>query len=160
MGGLGDILPAAGTTAGSLPAGIIWWTLAVTEIHPWRLLAATAGLVVAAIAAGVWASEIEASRRGKEDPQAIVIDEVAGQWLTYLVALPFVAVGDGFGLLVFAGAGFLLFRVFDVAKPWPVRRFEQIPGGAGIVADDLAAALFAGTILAVGWHFFGAGFTG
>ena len=114
----------------------------------------TATLRFAAVVVGLWASEAEAARRQAEDPGPIVIDEVAGQWLTYLVALPFVEVAGGFDLVVFTGAGFLLFRIFDVAKPWPVRRFEAIPGGAGIMADDLAAAIYSGAILALGWTFY------
>jgi len=153
-GGLGDHLPAPGTTAGSLPAAIVWWALAATLGPSWILLTVTAALSLAAVVAGLWASDTEAARRRTEDPGPIVIDEVAGQWLTYLVALPFVGVAGGFNLVVFTGAGFLLFRIFDIAKPWPVHRFEAIPGGAGIMADDLAAAIYSGAILAVGWTFF------
>jgi phosphatidylglycerophosphatase A len=54
---------------------------------------------------------------------------------------------------LFAAAGFVLFRVFDVAKPWPVRPLERLPGGIGIVADDLAAGAIAGILLALGWRF-------
>jgi phosphatidylglycerophosphatase A len=155
MGGLGDLLPAAGTTAGSLPAAVVWWAFAATVAEPLPLLAITLSLTIAGTVAAVWACDVEAARRGVEDPQPIVIDEVAGQWLCYLAALPFVALGAGFQLVVFAGAGFLLFRIFDVAKPWPVGRLEKLPGGAGIVADDLAAGLLAGILLAIGWRLFG-----
>lgn len=153
-GGLGDHLPAPGTTAGSLPAAIVWWVLAATLRPSWLVLAVTAALCIAAVVAGLWASDAEATRRQAEDPGPIVIDEVAGQWLTYLVALPFVGVAGGFNLVVFTGAGFLLFRIFDIAKPWPVRRFEALPGGAGIMTDDLAAAIYSGAILALGWSIF------
>ncbi len=153
-GGLGDHLPAPGTTAGSLPAAIVWWALAAAVNPSWRLLALTACLTVAAVVVGPWACGVEARRRQAGDPGPIVIDEVAGQWLTLLVALPFVEIDGAFELAVFTGAAFLLFRIFDIAKPWPVHRFERIPGGTGIVADDLAAALYAGAILALGWTFF------
>lgn len=123
-------------------------------LHLSWLLLVTATVTVAVVVVGVWAADLESRRRQAEDPGPIVIDEVAGQWLTYLTALPFVGVSGGYGLAVFAGAGFLLFRIFDIAKPWPVRRLERIPGGAGIVADDLAAALFSGAVLALGWTFF------
>ena len=155
LGGLGDRLPAAGTTAGSLPAAVVWWALAATIGGPIPLLAITAALTVAAVVAGVWASHEEAARRGASDPQPIVIDEVAGQWVTFLVAWPFVVVAGGFQLVVFTGAAFLLFRIFDVAKPWPVGRLEKIPGGTGIVADDLAAGALAGILLAIGWRILG-----
>jgi phosphatidylglycerophosphatase A len=155
VGGLGDLLPAAGTTAGSLPAALVWWVLAASVERPLLVLAITACLTVAATVAGVWASDLESARRGAGDPQPIVIDEVAGQWLAFLVSWPFVVVTGGFQLVVFTGAGFLLFRIFDVAKPWPVGRLEKIPGGKGIVADDLAAGLLAGILLAIGWRLFG-----
>jgi phosphatidylglycerophosphatase A len=82
----------------------------------------------------------------------VVIDEVAGQWLTYLVALPFLPWITGGRLAVFAAAGFLLFRAFDILKPWPIRHFETFPGGVGVVADDLAAGYFAAVVLAIGWR--------
>jgi len=155
IGGLGDLLPAPGTTAGSLPAAVIWWALAATVGGSRQLLGITAALTVAAVAAGLWASDVEARRRDAEDPRPIVIDEVAGQWLCYLVALPFAPITGRWMLILFTAAGFLLFRLFDVWKPWPVRRFEEIPGGMGIVADDLAAAIYAGVILAIGWNLSG-----
>jgi len=80
-----------------------------------------------------------------------VVDEIAGQWLTYLVALPFVPLQNSTHLAVFALAGFLLFRFFDIVKPWPIRAFERLPGGIGIIADDLAAGYFAAAVLAIGW---------
>jgi phosphatidylglycerophosphatase A len=81
-----------------------------------------------------------------------VVDEVAGQWLTYLVALPFVPLQSSIHLAVFAFAGFLLFRFFDIVKPWPIRTLEQLPGGIGIIADDLLAGYFAAAVLAIGWR--------
>ena len=73
------------------------------------------------------------------DPGWIVIDEVAGQWLTLCVVPP-----D----LMLYGVGFLLFRAFDIVKPWPIRLLEtRIPGALGIMVDDVAAALFSGSLL-------------
>ena len=86
--GLGDRLPAPGTTAGSMPASLIWFFVAWGLTNsPWLHVATTA-MITAAVITGFWASDIEISRRGKTDPGAIVIDEVAGQWLTYGTALP------------------------------------------------------------------------
>ncbi len=153
--GLGEILPAPGTTAGSLPAAIVWWTLAAILGVSGHLLAITGLLVMAAIIVGIWASGVEALRRGAEDPGPVVIDEVAGQWLCYLTALPFTALtGGGLSLLLFTAGGFFGFRLFDVWKPWPISRLERLPGGVGIVADDLAAGALAGVVLAIGWRFF------
>lgn len=92
-------------------------------------------LLVAAI--GVWASNRVARFSGNEDPQFVVIDEVSGQLFTYLFA---VAAGNWKYLLL----GFILFRVFDIWKPFPARQAESLPGGWGIMADDWAAAVYAG----------------
>lgn len=154
LGGLGDLLPAPGTTAGSAPAAAVWWALAVTLGVSWGLLGATVALTVAAAVAGTWAADVEARRRGRLDPGPVVIDEVAGQWLCYAVALPFVPTRGMLELTLLTGLGFLLFRVLDVVKPWPVRRLERLPGGIGIMADDLAAGAIAGVLLAIAWHVF------
>jgi phosphatidylglycerophosphatase A len=119
-----------------------------------RIVLTAVGLVLFAIV-GIWSSEIEAERRGENDPRPIVVDEAAGQWLTYLVALPFVPMTASVQLAIFAAAGFLLFRFFDVVKVWPIRACEKLPGGIGIVADDLAAGYFAAACLIIGWKVFG-----
>ena len=80
------------------------------------------------------------------------VDEIDGQSLTYLVAMPFVPLQSPIHLAVFALAGVLLYRFFDILKPWPIRAFERLPGGIGIVADDLAAGYFAAAVLAIGWR--------
>lgn len=147
--GLGDRLPAPGTTAGSLPASLIWLAVAWALINsPWLPVVTTA-MITAAVIAGLWASDIEISRRGTSDPGAIVIDEVAGQWLTYGTALPLWAAATSREMIVFAGAGFLLFRFFDILKPWPVRRLERLHGALGVMADDLLAGVMAGIVLAL-----------
>jgi phosphatidylglycerophosphatase A len=145
--GLGDLLPAPGTTAGSLPAALLWWGL--TACLPWPAvrLTATTFLVTAATVAGIWAGGVEAERRRTADPGAVVVDEVAGQWLTYLLALPYLSLTGWQSLASAVAAGFILFRLFDIVKPWPVNRLERLPGGLGIMADDLAAGLFAGASL-------------
>jgi len=141
VGGLGDLLPAPGTTVGSLAGVLLYWGASRLWPHPtWAL--AIGGLVVL-VPVAVWACGTEAARRGQADPGPIVLDEVAGQWL----ALAVVALGrsQAPGPREMAVA-FVLFRVLDVVKPWPIRRLERLPGGWGIVADDLAAALAAGLL--------------
>jgi phosphatidylglycerophosphatase A len=120
--------------------------------------AAAVSLMLALI--GVRASSRVAEFSGKKDPQFVVIDEVSGQHLTYLLAslLPVRAVcfetvsrADLFGLTEphsvlnwkFLLAGFILFRVFDIWKPFPARQAESLPGGWGIMADDWVAAVYA-----------------
>jgi phosphatidylglycerophosphatase A len=154
FGGLGDRLPAPGTTVGSLLPALLWLGLCVVLPSSLARISITAaGLVVFAVV-GIWSAEIEAERRDTSDPRPIVIDESAGQWLTYLVALPFVPLLTFSDLAIFAGAGFVLFRLFDIIKVWPIKTFERLPGGIGIVADDLAAGYFAAACLIIGWRIF------
>ena len=87
-------------------------------------------------ATGVWASSRVAKHFGEKDPQYVVIDEVSGQHLTYVLAL---ALGNWKYLLL----GFILFRVFDIWKPFPARQAESLPGGWGIMADDWIAGIYA-----------------
>ncbi len=144
--GLGDHLPIPGTLAGSLPAATAWWIACVMlPSAAWRV-AATAAAALVATLVGTWAAGVEARRRGRGDPGPVVVDEVAGQWITLLPAALLVAPG-GAVFTAATVAGFLLFRVFDVIKPWPVRELERLPGGVGIMADDLAAGVLAGLVL-------------
>lgn len=142
-------MSAPGTLAGSVPAAVVWLIVAaIVPSSPARTLV-TAALVLGGCAVGVWSAGVEAHRRRARDPGAIVIDEVAGQWLTYLLPLLWIQPGGALELAAFAAAGFFLFRVLDVMKPWPIRHLERLPGGIGIVADDLAAGAEAGAVLAI-----------
>jgi phosphatidylglycerophosphatase A len=97
---------------------------------------------LAVFALGCWTSEIAVRETHTEDPGWIVIDEVVGQWLT-LLAAPFTFAG-------FAAA-FVLFRVFDIWKPWPIRVVDRnLKGGLGVMADDVLAAIYAAAVLIVG----------
>lgn len=128
------LLPKAPGTWGSLAALPFAWA-----IHH---LAGPAGLALAAGAVfvlGVWAGGAYAARDGRADPGPVVIDEVAGQWLTLLPVAP--------DPLLYT-AGFVLFRVADIAKPWPVSWADRrIGGGLGIMLDDVLAAVYAGAAL-------------
>ena len=119
--------------------------------------------------AGVWSASRVASYAGREDPQNVVIDEVAGQHLTLLlplipIALPHLTAHMDFSAYTIFFAlslanwkylllGFILFRVFDIWKPWPIRRLEKLRGGWGIMADDWMAGLYAAILLRVALHF-------
>ena len=127
--------PVAPGTAGSAVGLLLFWPLAVSP-WPWQVGASAALFVVGSLAAGR-----EARRTGLKDPGIVVVDEVVGQWVT-LTALPLTPVT--------AVLGFLLFRATDVVKPWPARDLERVPGGWGIMADDVAAGVYAHLLLRVG----------
>ncbi|MEC9302239.1 MAG: phosphatidylglycerophosphatase A, partial [Acidobacteriota bacterium] len=90
------------------------------------------------LAVGVWSASVTERYVGRTDPGIIVIDEIVGMLLT------FAFLNVGFGSLVF---GFVLFRVFDIVKPYPARACERLPGGWGVMADDVVAALYAQAVL-------------
>ncbi len=102
---------------------------------PWLL----AGAAVLVFLVGIWASDLYARRHGLEDPGSVVVDEVAGQWMTLVpVALQ----------LEYYPLAFLLFRIFDILKPWPVSLADRkLKGGFGIMADDILAAVYAIALL-------------
>ena len=127
--------PFAPGTAGSAVGLLLFWPLAA-RAWPWQLGACVAVFLVGVVAAGRVARSV-----GAEDPGLVVVDEVAGQWIT-LLALPFTP--------AVALAGFLLFRVMDVVKPWPARDLERLHGGWGIMADDVMAGIYAHLVLRVG----------
>lgn len=126
--------PMVPGTAGSLVGVVTFWAL--SGLPPLVQVAAT--LVLFAI--GIAASSRTATLVGSKDPGVVVVDEVVGQWATFLF-LPF-------GPWT-AGLGFVLFRIMDVFKPWPARDLESLPGGLGIMADDLMAGVYANLLLRV-----------
>jgi phosphatidylglycerophosphatase A len=127
--------PIAPGTAGSLVGLALFWPLQLAA--PWVQVVVTA----AAYLAGVTASARLAQRLGRKDPGAAVVDEVVGMWLS-LLFLPFTPAT--------AVAAFLLFRVFDVFKPYPARQLESLPGGWGIMTDDVVAGIYANLVLRAG----------
>jgi phosphatidylglycerophosphatase A len=132
------LLPRAPGTWGSLAALPFAYALTAAG-GPWTLLAAA----VAAFLAGVWASGVYATASGAHDPGSVVIDEVAGQWLTLV---PLATTPVALDPLLY-GIAFVAFRAFDVLKPWPIRYFERnLPGAWGIMADDIAAGVLAGLV--------------
>jgi phosphatidylglycerophosphatase A len=95
---------------------------------------------------GFWSASRTEQLSKKKDPGKVVIDEVAGQFIA-LIPVPFV-LGTAWWAVIVA---FILFRFFDIVKPYPARKFESLPGGLGIMADDLVAGIYAalGVMLAV-----------
>lgn len=138
--GVGHAPVASGTvaSAATLPLAVL---LALGG--PWVFAAGTIATIVVAF----WAAGAAEAHFGLKDPHAVVIDEVAGQ----LVALAFVPLG-----WIGYTAGFLLFRAFDIVKPYPAGRLERVPGGPGIVLDDLAAGVYANLVLVAARFLWGA----
>ena len=130
------LLPKAPGTWGSLAALPCAWVIASWG-GLYALLAAT--IIVSAV--GWWAAQTYTRQTGQTDPGEVVIDEVAGQWLTLLVVPPHP---------VYYLAGFLLFRLFDIRKPGLVGWADRtVKGGLGIMLDDLIAGAFAAAFLYV-----------
>jgi len=133
--GLGSgYCPVAPGTAGSALGMVLVIALRQTALKPLALSEGLAALAVLLVAVGVWSAGRAEKVFGCVDPGQVVVDEVAGQVITF-VATPRIA---GIGLV----AGFILFRVFDIVKPFPARRAERIRGGWGIMLDDVIAGLY------------------
>jgi phosphatidylglycerophosphatase A len=151
--GLG-YLPKAPGTAGSLAGVALAWSVwkytayefeparsAATQLFPRASFFAGEALIAVILAiAGVWAADCVAKFSGQKDPQFVIVDEVSGQTLTYV--LGFVPANWKYLLL-----GLILFRVFDIWKPFPARRAESLRGGWGVMSDDWIAAGYAALVL-------------
>jgi phosphatidylglycerophosphatase A len=137
--------PIAPGTAGSLAALAI-----AVALHSWIDASRVTFLILSAVllAPAIWAAGIVAKQEGKTDPGIVVVDEVIGQWVTLA----------GASTLNWKSylAAFLFFRLFDIWKPPPVRQFERLPGGAGIVADDVMAGVYGALAIFLldRWRFF------
>jgi len=143
-----------------------------SDIHDavlWLPLVCASALLIFLGLAGVWASHLAADYAGIKDPQFVVIDEVAGQHLTLVlplipIAMPNLQSHMDFSIYAIFSAlslvnwkylltGFVLFRIFDIWKPYPVKLLERLPGGWGIMADDWLAGVYAAILLRAALHF-------
>jgi phosphatidylglycerophosphatase A len=132
------LAPFAPGTFGSLPGVLLFWFTMDFGLY------VQLGVALSATLAGVWICGESARRIGVHDHGGIVWDEIVGMYLTLMVA-PFSVTG---WILAF-----VLFRVMDIVKPWPIRSLDhRIDGGIGIMLDDLVAALYAAILLVLyGW---------
>jgi phosphatidylglycerophosphatase A len=128
--------PIAPGTAGSAAALVLYALVRWLGTPAAELVTITAVLIV-----GVWAAQVTERSLQRKDPGIVVIDEVLGMLMT----LAFLPLSLG-GVL----AGFLLFRVFDVIKPFPAGRLEHLPGGFGIMADDAMAGVYGQILMRLG----------
>ena len=132
--GAGYLKPGPGTY-GSISAVLLWYA-AAHVFAPARYTLALATQIAATLITliGIRASTITAREANREDPGFIVIDEVAGQLFALVMCPPDWS---------HAALALLFFRLFDIWKPWPIRRLEALPAGTGIMLDDVAAGLLA-----------------
>lgn len=132
--GAGLLKPGPGTY-GSVVAVLLWYGAAhVFQASVVGLAVGTAVAAVAATLIGIPAATIVAREAGREDPGFVVVDEVAGQWIALIAMRP------DWRHAVMA---LVLFRVFDIWKPWPIRKLEALPEGTGVMLDDVAAGVLA-----------------
>jgi phosphatidylglycerophosphatase A len=139
--GIGRLHPGPGTWGSA--ATVLLWAVAAHELPPTLRAPVAALLALLAILIGIPAATRVSRASGSKDPQFVVIDEVAGQLIT-LIAVPL-------AWKTFL-AGFILFRVFDILKPPPVRQLERLPEGTGIVLDDVAAGIYALMVMQILLH--------
>ena len=132
--------PLAPGTFGSAAGLLLWFVL------PQVLWVQVVSIVVVCVA-GAWSGSVAEQHFNRRDPGQVVVDEVAGMMVTLL--LNPVA---GFGWVI---AAFLLFRAVDIFKPFPVNRLERLPGGMGIMADDVMAGVYANLVLRLSLWAFG-----
>ncbi|HEX9665308.1 MAG TPA: phosphatidylglycerophosphatase A [Thermodesulfobacteriota bacterium] len=126
--------PVAPGTVGTLGAVLLFYLISGFSNLEYVLF------TIVFIILSVWVSEVARIRLGDSDPSSIVIDEVCGFLVTMILIPP---------SIINIALGFLLFRFFDILKPPPIRRSETLPGGLGIVADDVLAGIYANILLQI-----------
>src|SRR5205085_8329557 len=139
--GVGHLRPGPGTYASAITV-ILWWALSHLIAPGWLLPVAILASVVVTLL-GIPPSTVVARESGQKDPGFVVIDEVAGQMIA-LIGVPVV--------WKYLLAGFILFRGFDIIKPFPLRHLERLPGGTGIMMDDVGAGVYALVLLQLWIH--------
>ena len=142
-------------TAGAVIGLGLWLPLALTG-HVTGTFLATLGLIAVFTALGIWSAGIAEQYWGP-DPSRVVMDETVGQWIAMLplstfAAMPAPLASGSFWL--WAVVSLALFRFFDIVKPLGVRKMEDLPGGTGIMADDILAGIYSAVLLALAIYFF------
>ena len=145
-------LPIAPGTWGSLPVAAAFGLLMQFGAPQMVTFMVMSGFVVAGSIICVLCAPAVVKAVGKDDPGEVVADELAGQAVTFLyLSLSVAGNISAVESWTLAIAGFLLFRLFDIIKPWPIRKLEKLAGGWGILADDLLAGVFAAVVLQAVW---------
>ena len=153
--GIGRI-PVAPGTFGSL-LGVVWFGLLLMTGSLWWFV----GGALAGTALSVWLCGVAEERLGQKDPGSVVLDEIAAVPVCFLgwVAMEACERGSLPALSYFFSAQtwplipgvFVAFRVFDIAKPWPVRQSQSLPGGWGVTVDDVLAAVYVNLVVLLVW---------
>lgn len=138
---IGRMRPGPGTWASGVTV-LLWWIFAGALAPTW-ILPASILIAIAVTLIGIAPASVVEHESGVEDPGFVVIDEVAGQMIA-LVAVPLV--------WKYMIVSFILFRGFDILKPFPLRRLEMLPRGTGIMMDDVGAGLYALLVLQLWLH--------
>lgn len=131
--------PLAPGTAGAVLATIAWYAYSALTGSYWATMTITVALVIVFTVLGVWSSGVAEKYWGR-DPRRAVVDEMVGVWIALLAVPPEPHWGYGVAALV-------LFRFFDIAKPLGIRRLEDLPGGYGVMADDILAGIYSMLII-------------
>ncbi len=132
------LVQSAGARVSTFAAERGWNAAALASFRVTFMLLVIAGITLA----GVWAATRVEKLLGRKDPGVVVADEVAGQLIAYL----FVPINAGWWAII---AGFVLFRLFDIWKPYPIRRLEALDAGLGIMADDVFAGVYAAIVMSL-----------
>jgi phosphatidylglycerophosphatase A len=132
-GGYVGYVPIAPGTFGSALGLVLLWAIRTVGDVGLEIV-----VLVLVLVLGVWSGRLAERYAGRVDPGIVVIDEVAGMLITMLL-IPVTARS--------VLAGFLVFRALDILKPWPARRLERLPGGFGIMADDVMAAVYGNLVM-------------
>ncbi|MDE5988082.1 MAG: phosphatidylglycerophosphatase A [Duncaniella sp.] len=142
-------------TAGAVVGLILWLPLVLTG-HVTGTFLATLGLILVFTVLGIWSAGVAEQHWGP-DPSRVVMDETVGQWITMLPLSVFAGQPDALTsgkFWLWAVISLILFRFFDIVKPLGVRKMEDLPGGTGIMADDILAGIYGEVILALAMYFF------
>jgi phosphatidylglycerophosphatase A len=132
--------PIAPGTFGSIEGVVIFFAIAALHLEAWTGMALVLSAGILFFALGVWASSRACRVIGLEDPGEIVIDEVSGQ----LIGIAPLALAPS---LAGAALAFLLFRLFDIFKPYPIYKLERLPSGLGVMSDDALAGVYTAALV-------------
>jgi phosphatidylglycerophosphatase A len=146
--GLGR-LPVCPGTFGSLPPVVVFALMSHFEASGLIVLIVMTALAIVGSVVCIGFAPAVIAATGKSDPGEIVADEFAGQAVTFLPLVVVLSSAVRVSPWAAAAAGFVLFRLFDIAKPWPIRRLEKLPGAWGVLSDDLLAGIYAGIALLI-----------